>query len=92
LDVTVERPVLEQLEVEAAGGDLKDDASALCLDWQGGPEREGASAGGANANAARPSTSNTPRTVSAALTCRSRAQVDADRDDRSGRAGEWSGR
>jgi serine phosphatase RsbU (regulator of sigma subunit) len=31
--------------LEAAGGDLKDDATALCLDWHGGPERERTSAG-----------------------------------------------
>ena len=34
--------------LEAADGDLKDDATALCLDWHGGPERERTSAGGAN--------------------------------------------
>jgi serine phosphatase RsbU (regulator of sigma subunit) len=34
--------------LEAAGGELKDDATALCLDWHGGPERERTSAGGAN--------------------------------------------
>lgn len=34
--------------LEAAGGDLKDDATALCLDWHGGPERERTSAAGAN--------------------------------------------
>jgi hypothetical protein len=34
--------------LEAAGGDLKDDATALCLDWHGGPRGERTSAGGAN--------------------------------------------
>jgi serine phosphatase RsbU (regulator of sigma subunit) len=34
--------------LETAGGELKDDATALCLDWHGGPERERTSAGGAN--------------------------------------------
>jgi hypothetical protein len=34
--------------LEATGGDLEDDATALCLDWHGGPERERTSAGGAD--------------------------------------------
>src|SRR5215217_1335054 len=29
-----------QTILEAAGGELKDDAAALCLDWHGGPPRE----------------------------------------------------
>jgi serine phosphatase RsbU (regulator of sigma subunit) len=35
--------------LEAAGGNLKDDATAMCVDWHGGPPRERASDGGANA-------------------------------------------
>lgn len=34
--------------IEAADGDLEDDATALCLDWHGGPPRNRTSAGGAN--------------------------------------------
>jgi serine phosphatase RsbU (regulator of sigma subunit) len=33
----------------AAGGDLRDDASALCLDWHGGPQRDRISHAGAAA-------------------------------------------
>jgi serine phosphatase RsbU (regulator of sigma subunit) len=33
----------------AADGELRDDATALCLDWHGGPERERTSHAGANA-------------------------------------------
>ena len=33
----------------AADGELKDDATAMCVDWHGGPPRERASDGGANA-------------------------------------------
>ena len=32
----------------ATDGELKDDATAMCVDWHGGPPRERASAGGAN--------------------------------------------
>lgn len=32
----------------AADGKLKDDATAMCVDWHGGPPRERASAGGSN--------------------------------------------
>ena len=31
---------LVQMILEAAGGKLKDDAAAMCLDWHGGPPRE----------------------------------------------------
>jgi serine phosphatase RsbU (regulator of sigma subunit) len=34
--------------LEAAGGELKDDAAAMCLDWHGGPPRERATNSGAN--------------------------------------------
>jgi serine phosphatase RsbU (regulator of sigma subunit) len=35
--------------LELTGGELKDDASVLCLDWHGGPPRDRETAGGANA-------------------------------------------
>lgn len=34
--------------LEASGGELADDATALCLDWHGGPERERNSSAGAD--------------------------------------------
>jgi hypothetical protein len=34
--------------LEAANGELKDDATAMCVDWLGGPPREGATDSGAN--------------------------------------------
>jgi hypothetical protein len=34
--------------LEAAGGELKDDAAALCLDWHGGPPRERTTDSGAD--------------------------------------------
>ena len=34
--------------LEVTGGDLKDDATVLCLDWHGGPPRRRTSDGGAN--------------------------------------------
>jgi serine phosphatase RsbU (regulator of sigma subunit) len=34
--------------LEVTGGDLKDDATVLCLDWHGGPPRQRTSDGGAN--------------------------------------------
>src|SRR5215218_8548033 len=37
-----------QAILEAAGGELKDDAAALCLDWHGGPPRERTSNSGAD--------------------------------------------
>ena len=37
-----------QTILEAAGGELKDDAAALCLDWHGGPPRERTSNSGAD--------------------------------------------
>jgi anti-sigma regulatory factor (Ser/Thr protein kinase) len=35
--------------LDATDGQLRDDATALCLDWHGGPERERTSHAGANA-------------------------------------------
>jgi hypothetical protein len=35
--------------LDAADGELRDDATALCFDWHGGPERERTSHAGANA-------------------------------------------
>jgi serine phosphatase RsbU (regulator of sigma subunit) len=37
-----------QTILEAAGGELKDDAAALCLDWHGGPPRERTTSSGAD--------------------------------------------
>jgi serine phosphatase RsbU (regulator of sigma subunit) len=34
--------------IDASGGDLDDDATALCLDWHGGSERDRTSSAGAN--------------------------------------------
>ncbi len=34
--------------LEASGGELQDDATALCVDWHGGPQRERDSSAGAN--------------------------------------------
>jgi serine phosphatase RsbU (regulator of sigma subunit) len=34
--------------LDACGGELRDDATALCLDWHGGPPRERVSSGGSN--------------------------------------------
>ena len=34
--------------VAACGGELKDDATVLCLDWHGGAERERDASAGAN--------------------------------------------
>ena len=38
--------------LEAAGGELKDDAAAMCLDWHGGPPRERTTNSGANSEPA----------------------------------------
>ncbi|MEA2291044.1 MAG: hypothetical protein QOF17_64, partial [Solirubrobacteraceae bacterium] len=34
--------------LEVTGGELDDDATALCLDWHGGPPRERTSSSGAD--------------------------------------------
>lgn len=39
--------------LDATGGDLRDDATVLCLDWHGGPPRRRASSGGADEQACR---------------------------------------
>ena len=39
---------LVQAILEAAGGELKDDAAAMCLDWHGGPPRERTTNSGAD--------------------------------------------
>jgi serine phosphatase RsbU (regulator of sigma subunit) len=39
---------LTQAIFEATGGELNDDATALCLDWHGGPGRNRTSSAGAN--------------------------------------------
>jgi serine/threonine protein phosphatase PrpC len=43
---TVQR--LIQAAVRAAGGELEDDATALCFDWHGGPPRERETSAGAD--------------------------------------------
>jgi serine phosphatase RsbU (regulator of sigma subunit) len=45
---------LTQQALEASGGQLRDDATALCLDWHGGPPRDRVSAGSASRSAAGP--------------------------------------
>ena len=37
-----------QTILEAAGGELRDDAAAMCLDWHGGPPRQRTSDSGAD--------------------------------------------
>jgi hypothetical protein len=37
-----------QAVLEAGGGQLRDDATALCLDWHGGPPRDRDATSGAN--------------------------------------------
>jgi serine phosphatase RsbU (regulator of sigma subunit) len=39
---------LVQAILEAAGGELKDDAAAMCVDWHGGPPRERTTSAGAD--------------------------------------------
>jgi len=39
---------LIQAAVRASGGHLKDDATAMCFDWHGGPPRERQTSAGAN--------------------------------------------
>ncbi|MEA2445791.1 MAG: hypothetical protein QOJ12_3083, partial [Thermoleophilales bacterium] len=39
---------LTRAVVHACGGDLRDDATVLCFDWQGGPPRERDASGGAD--------------------------------------------
>ena len=39
---------LVQAILEATGGELKDDATAMCLDWHGGPPRERTTSSGAD--------------------------------------------
>jgi hypothetical protein len=40
---------LTQVVLNAAGGRLSDDATALCFDWHGGPSHERTTDSGANA-------------------------------------------
>jgi serine phosphatase RsbU (regulator of sigma subunit) len=40
--------------LDAAGGELRDDAAALCLDWHGGPQRDRVSHAGAAATGSAP--------------------------------------
>jgi hypothetical protein len=39
---------LTQTVLEASGGQLRDDATALCLDWHGGPPRDRDATSGAD--------------------------------------------
>jgi hypothetical protein len=39
---------LTQAVVEACGGDLRDDATVLCVDWHGGPTGERDASSGAD--------------------------------------------
>jgi len=39
---------LTQRVLEASGGELRDDATALCLDWHGGPPRDRDATSGAD--------------------------------------------
>ena len=39
---------LTQAVLQASGGRLRDDATALCLDWHGGPPRDRDASSGAN--------------------------------------------
>jgi hypothetical protein len=39
---------LTQAVLQASGGQLRDDATALCLDWHGGPPRNRDATSGAN--------------------------------------------
>ena len=39
---------LVQAILDATGGELKDDATAMCLDWHGGPPQERTTDSGAN--------------------------------------------
>ena len=48
---------LTQTVLEASGGQLRDDATALCLDWHGGPPRDRDATSGANRVRAIPSRS-----------------------------------
>jgi serine/threonine protein phosphatase PrpC len=42
---------LTQAVLQASGGQLRDDATALCLDWHGGPPRDRDASSGANREA-----------------------------------------
>ena len=39
---------LTQAVLQASGGQLRDDATALCLDWHGGPPRDREAKSGSN--------------------------------------------
>jgi hypothetical protein len=45
---------LTQAVLQASGGELRDDATALCLDWHGGPPRDREATSGANRRNATP--------------------------------------
>lgn len=55
--VAHQREVVQELGpavVRAIGGDLRDDATMVCLDWHGGPPRRRDSAHGADGSPASP--------------------------------------
>lgn len=54
---------LTQAVLEASGGELRDDATALCLDWHGGPPRDRDAASGANREARDDSSGETARST-----------------------------
>jgi serine phosphatase RsbU (regulator of sigma subunit) len=57
------REVVQELGaavLRATGGDLRDDATMVCLDWYGGPRRRRAGANGADAATASPAGSGHP--------------------------------
>jgi serine phosphatase RsbU (regulator of sigma subunit) len=45
---------LTHMVLEAVGGELRDDATSLCLDWHGGPQRDRVTHAGAEHRAQRP--------------------------------------
>jgi serine phosphatase RsbU (regulator of sigma subunit) len=58
------REVVQELGaavLRATGGDLRDDATMVCLDWYGGPPRRSASVHGADAGRASSARPSSPR-------------------------------
>ena len=49
--------------LQAAGGHLQDDATALCLDWHGGPPRDRDATSGANREGRANQASRAPRSL-----------------------------
>ena len=63
---------LTQAVLQASGGQLRDDATALCLDWHGGPprDRDATSEQTAKADSTGPRRPNAGRRASSAATMR----------------------